>query len=78
MNGLITSQELQANVIDFFKNHAVEYMHNTTLTPESLLQSYTSLDPLISGLGFASVFAFAHWILALLTSNYSQVGKNHF
>ncbi|KAG2177836.1 hypothetical protein INT43_003083, partial [Umbelopsis isabellina] len=64
-----------ANVVDFFKNHAVEYMHNTTLTPESVLQSYTTLDPLISALGFASVFASVHWILALLTSNYSQVDK---
>lgn len=78
MNGLITCQELQTNVVDFFKNHAVEYMHNTTLTPESVLQSYTTLDPLISALGFATVFASVHWVLALLTSNYSQVGKNVF
>jgi hypothetical protein len=75
MAELVSVHDLQATVVDFFKNQAGDYLKNTTLTPDSLVQSYTSLDPLISALAIASVFASAHWFLGLVTRNYSQVGK---
>jgi hypothetical protein len=75
MAGLVSLQEMQATVLDFVHNQAPIYLKNTTLSPESLLQSYTSLDPLITALAIATVFTIGHWFLALVTNNYSQVGK---
>ncbi|KAG2188060.1 hypothetical protein INT44_000811 [Umbelopsis vinacea] len=75
MAGLVSLQEMQATVVDFVQNQAPIYLKNTTLAPESLLQSYTSLDPLISALAIATVFSIGHWFLALVSNNYSQVDK---
>ncbi|KAH8549713.1 hypothetical protein BGW37DRAFT_500525 [Umbelopsis sp. PMI_123] len=75
MADLVSVQDLQATVLDFVQNQAPIYLKNTTLAPESLLQSYISLDPLISALAIATVFSIAHWFIGLVTSNYSQVDK---